>query len=227
MRHRKALPAASIPVITLLQAFGHRKEKEVKHPTNFLVRSVRIIVLLGFVLAVSSPSIAAKVKKKTGEVVEGDIKGTVVLWEPDSDGNPAAWAAEGKHVVAIDEKGVRVKSGKCLFVFGRGVRNLSEVLLMVQRLKDRNMGPLEMFQIRLPSGGYVFASFPSKLPTWTSESGGNPIRAKLLGDLRVEKTEQPEENKAPTIVPTLEIQTEKGTVSIPVDDIVENSRQKR
>ncbi len=189
-----------------------------KHTANFVVRFVRMMLLLGFVLGVSNPSIAAKVKKKTGEVVEGDIKGTVVLWEHVSDGNPTAFAVEGKHVRAIDENGLRAVSGKCLVVFGKEVTNPAEVLLMVQRLKDRKMGPLEMFTIELPSGGLVIV---------LHKPGDDPITAKLLGELRMEKMSQPGENKSPTIVPALEIRTEKGTVSVPVGDIVESSQQKK
>ena len=175
-----------------------------------MVNARRFLKLLVLVAFIANGALAGTLKKKDGQSVSGEIKGTLVfksLIRTDVGGGGYGliyYTLAGNEVDSITEEGVRWKEGKSAFrhmlVQKKEPPNDVEVLTA---LKDKEFPPM----------GYMVEYGASN---WQGQPGVpdvNPIPVRLLGELRYE------EGKA-KIIPSLDVETPKGIVKVPVEDIV-------
>jgi hypothetical protein len=173
--------------------------------------SVLILVLL---IVAEIPLLAANVKKRNGEVIEGEIQRTIILKER----GPATFycAVEVKDVLGIDEEGIRVREGRGLSVLGLDAKRGSEVLEAVQWFRDQKLSGKKLLMRDLPSGGQVIGSFKG------FEKPCPQKKEYLLGEFRVDKQQHTIE-----VIPAIDINTAKGMVSVPVSEILDSTLENK
>lgn len=176
------------------------------------------IMGLALLILMASTVFAAKIKKKNGQVVEGEIKGTIVLKSigqsrSKEDPKVTVYSVQyalisGNEIDVIDEKGVHKTSNRFAF-FSVSQENTPP---------DDN----EVIEIgvNMPSGPFSFGYTKKggtvvRLGGTKYESGGTNTNT-LLGEIR----KNPKTGKT-EIVPAIEIVTSSGTVKIPVTEIVD------
>lgn len=161
---------------------------------------------------------ASKVRKKNAEMIVGEIMGAIALKEnrQERDGSKTEYiagyySANGRDIEMIGESGVLMDEG-------------SSVVLLTASRKDHLPDDSEVFQAAMEeimSGGRI------DFPTFRSLPGGlNLIIAgmklgkrgltnvKLLGEVQKEQSKW-------QITPAIRIKTEKGVVTVSVNDVVE------
>jgi len=164
------------------------------------------VILLTFAYQLSG----ATIKKKTGEIITGDIKGLIGLGyvvDPIKKGNKVTYGGayfliHGDDIQSITEEGVLFNPEKGL--------NRAIVMAKTQPKAVEALEATRGFTDFIRIGG-------------TKGWGGNivegvtkpnPIPAPILGELRVE------DGKA-LLIPAIEVITEKETIVIPIEEIVE------
>lgn len=173
------------------------------------MKSLARFLLLGlFLVSLETPLSATTIRKKNGDVVDGQIRGTILLKER---GAAVFYCAiDGKDVLGIDQDGVHAVAGKALSVLGLEVKNPAEVLEAIQWLRDRRIRSKSLLLKDLPSGGQALGSytgFEKPCPQKNQE---------LLGEFRVDKKKRKIE-----VIPAVEVDTANGVVTIPVNEVVE------
>jgi len=184
-------------------------------------------------VAAFSPAGAASIVKKDGTVLQGDIAGTVVLIEENSTCGKAIDVIEGKDIINIDERGVRLKPNSVVLFTGMAVMatpaeyrrsiepvNLLKVVLPASAKKEPVPGEelnknafLKAF-IHGTADGPGFGSVGIGkgraffLKRFTTEAPSSPIAGELLKDRGKYR-----------ITPTLRVHMSSGVVSLPVDSI--------
>jgi hypothetical protein len=183
-----------------------------------------------------SAAFAARVKKKNGEVIEGQIKGTVVALkkegsqlklESKKEGVSATYVlVRGAEIQTIDESGIFVWSGYCavalagkdtvlddIAVIRHTLRRPSGSFLVVNKAKDGT----EVVILTFKPDKETFYSLRKNLPAdWQFAeviSDANTVNAPLLGEYREEKGN-------PRLTPAIEMDTKQGMVTIPIEEIV-------
>ncbi|MGH9426703.1 MAG: hypothetical protein ACRD2L_10445, partial [Terriglobia bacterium] len=204
-------------------------------------------LLSSTILIESSSAQAAKIKKKGGEIVEGEIKGFVVQADiaPQMKGDRIKsykalyFKVAGADIETMDETGVRLRTGKkvrFLLVEQKEKPSDLEVLaafkgdsldsdigaLMATTLayRDAHHGSLTqgLYDPAKDAGQIVVGSTPFFTEQHTKDVRiqGDFSRFKLLGTFRMEHS-----YGKVTLVPTIEIVSEKGPQSIALEEIVE------
>ena len=158
----------------------------------------------------------ATIKKKDGEVIKGEIKGTVVQGEsgPVSTGSRTGYGAlyytpKGEQIEAIDEEGVHYR------VSGRRVRFVN--IGQKDKINDSEAAGVAVAMDGEGSSNPVFdysISHGMAAVLCDVLEVTSPTRLKILGEYR-------KDGKLGKIIPALEVATAKGMVSIPIEEIVE------
>ena len=166
--------------------------------------------MLFLVAFIANGALAGTLKMKNGQIVRGEIKGKLVfksLIHTDVGGGGYGliyYMLAGNEVDSITEEGVRWKDGKSAFrhMLVQKKEPPDDVEALTA-LKDTDFMPMDYM---MKYGG----------SNWEGKPGVpdvNPIPVRLLGELRYE------EGKA-KIIPSLDVETPKGIVKVPVEDIV-------
>lgn len=174
-----------------------------------MVSARRFLKLLVLVAFIANGALAGTLKMKNGQIVRGEIKGKLVfksLIHTDVGGGGYGliyYMLAGNEVDSITEEGVRWKDGKSAFrhMLVQKKEPPDDVEALTA-LKDTDF-PMDYM---MKYGG----------SNWEGKPGVpdvNPIPVRLLGELRYE------EGKA-KIIPSLDVETPKGIVKVPVEDIV-------
>lgn len=196
----------------------------------------KIALLLGLLsaTAVAAPAFGARVKKASGELLEGEIKGHVVLQRvykdgevespteapPSTDGlsSDAAGSAssgrrwtymviQGKYVTTMDENGVQAEDGKSLVLMERfPALRPSEPELLLSEMRG-------WFDLKEFKGN---RSLITKLPSGVEVVGAvlnfDPKLFRIIGEFRGD-------SRGGALIPALEIKTKQGVVTVPVSEI--------
>lgn len=153
---------------------------------------------------------AATLKLKSGVVHEGKIHGLIVLkgnageapWEADPSKNTytATYTIiNGADLTAIDEKGIHAAKAAGIFDVTQNGDPLEDLDIVRTALKIQGGSPYGTTK----AAGTV---------TRVDRPLANPTRDGVLGEYRPEK---------PELLPTIEIETAKGVVKVPVAEIVQ------
>lgn len=198
------------------------------------VRIYILCVILAFTLA-GNQAFASKIKKKNGQVVEGEISGVIVQKElkKTNEGHSARYyPINGADIEAIDEGGVHLIKGSPSVMYEVGPTDKLpsdiEVLQLAMSEGPMREDPLGVRTDRA-TGVTVKAirenevdikSFFSKsLNAYSGftikHAGERSIsRGALLSTARMEKAEMVSLN------PALQIKTDKGVVTVPLGEII-------
>jgi len=170
------------------------------------------LCMLNLVVFLASAVQGATVKKKSGEIVKGQIIGLIihrgdiktVQQESKITYKTTYDMINGREIVRIDEDGILKKGSHLVF-------------LMVQQNEPINDETILAYIMKMPEGERV----------GTPPGGGTVIRMAgtsrfkeqlyyehLLGELR-------EENSKVSLIPAILVKTSTGNVKIPLDEIVE------
>ena len=175
-------------------------------------------------LALAPASFAGFVKKKDGQILQGSVKGSIVLAAEERSakkGENVSYVQvhileQGKDVLSLDEDGVQLAAGSEVVV----VSMSSIVSGKPGKFSDlgERLTVAQMFSLMIdrPQTLVSNAGDPDKgqweltvLKGVQEKKVKSPGALKLLGEFRNGK-----------IIPALEVVTAGGTVTIPVDDIV-------
>jgi len=167
--------------------------------------------LFALILAQTSETKIATIKRKNGEVVKGQINGIVVQGKsgPVSAGSKTGYGAlyyagKGADIEAIDEEGVHYKSGAKVGYVNIGQKGpINDAEAARVAVEDSFTA---MFDYS-GNNGMASVNFGS--------SFGVTSKLPVLGEYRKDG-----DGKTGKIIPTLEVVTAKGTVSIPIEEIV-------
>jgi len=170
-----------------------------------------LLVSMVFTSADATQSPATTIKRKGGQVTRGEIKGLIVQGQTGdvSEGSLSGHGAlyfvvEGKDIEAIDEEGIHYKRARYILVGQKGTPDPIEILETYVKFTNGDMMASLTY-----SGRHDGASVQVDSIETTA-----PVRLKLLGEFRMEDSKR-------KLIPALEINTGKGVVSIPVEEIVE------
>jgi hypothetical protein len=156
---------------------------------------------------------SATIKKKNGEVVKGEIKGIIVQGKsgPVSTGSQSGYGAlyyagKGADIETIDEEGVHYRSGAKV-----GYVNIGQ------------QGPIndaEAARVAVEADFTAMFDYSSKngmaSVSFGSQSGSSAsTKLSVLGEYR-----RSEDGKSGKIIPTLEVSTATGTVTVPAAEII-------
>lgn len=185
-------------------------------PTSVPIRSARLrrsVALLGLGLLAAGLSgaepaastVQARIKKKDGTVVSGELRGLIVLRDL-TPGEKGGWGllyylVPGNQITLIDESGVHWREGKDIEMFihvlgrdpGDDLRGLSRD--RVQQMK------------------FLFAHQGSNSSESKVTSETNPIRVQVYGEVIYEK-------EVGKILPELVVQHGNQTTKLPVSAII-------
>ncbi len=150
---------------------------------------------------------------KDVQLVEGEIKGQIVQ----ESGSPQEKTREGKYIYNFF-----VTNGKDIeMIDANGMYNSvgSHIVLLTANLEKPGINDMEFLQtgmassaniaagLRLPSGGTMF-----RIVFKTQKQAPVPMR--LMGEFRADQ------NNKGQLIPVLEVNTEQGVLSIPVDQLI-------
>lgn len=160
------------------------------------------------IFAQTSETKIATIKKKNGEVVKGQINGIVVQGNSGlvSAGGYFAlyYAGKGADIEAIDEEGVHYKSGAKV-----GLVNIGQ---------KEPINDSEATRVAVEGDFAAMFEYSSKngmaSVNFVSQFGSN-ASTKLLGEYRKDG-----DGKTGKVIPVLEVITAKGTISVPIEEIV-------
>lgn len=174
--------------------------------------TMRIVCAVLICSLLSSSVLAAKIKKKDGKVIDGTIKGLVVQKGKHATENTVIYSVmKGEYVESIDERGVNLKPG-------------SSFLYVVTRQKEiANYDESEAEIVGVLIGFFEGMREDSGLVARIGVGGGvvgSYVEAKELNAKDVLLGTHGVEQKKHKIIPSVEIVTTAGSVSIPVADIV-------
>lgn len=174
--------------------------------------------LIMLCLFVATPLLAATIKKKDGQVLEGEIKGLLVvksnLTVPGDETTPIYYLMNGKDISVIDEEGVHLREGSpggSATVTASGVRPTDEEVLATVTPTDKEVRGLTF--LSLPNGGEVLLlAYPESIdgkPTQARTHTGNLLGTVLFeGDIRKN-------------LPFIQVTTRSGLVLLATEDVVE------
>lgn len=179
---------------------------------------------LTVMLAVAPACLAGFIKKKDGQIVQGSINGTIVLAAEEQSvtkGEKVSYLQvhileKGGDVLSLDEDGAQLAPGSEIVIVSlsslvsRKAESLSDLgtrLITAEMLSILASGPRTLVpKANDPDKGQWEMTV---LKGVQEKKAKQQTAWKLLGELRSEK-----------IIPSLEVVTAGGTVTIPVDDIV-------
>ncbi len=182
---------------------------------------VTYLALIGFTLfgclffvsisAQTSETKTSTIKRKNGEVIKGQINGIVVQGKsgPVSAGSKTGYGAlyyagKGADIEAIDEEGVHYKSGAKV-----GYVNIGQ---------KEPINDSEAASVAVEDSFTAMFDYSSKNGMASVNFGssfGVTSKLPVLGEYRKDG-----DRKTGKIIPTLEVATAKGTISIPIEEIV-------
>jgi hypothetical protein len=179
---------------------------EMKHS----IKKLRCLFILVLFFALVSPIPGATIKKKNGEIITGVIRGLIGLGyvtEPIKKGNKVTYGGayfliHGEDIQSITEEGVLFNPEK----------GMNRVLVMAETQPTA----VEALEAATGSINYVriggTKGWGGNMIEGVTEP--NPIPAPILGELRVEESNA-------LLIPAIEVVTEKETIVIPIEEIVE------
>ena len=170
-------------------------------------------VVLLFVLA-SEPVLAAKIKKKDGQVIEGKINGLVVQKGMNTTANAVSYSLiKGGYIESIDESGLSLRAG-------------SKFLYALTRQKEIPIYSGEEAEIIGFVSG-IFGGMDENSGIYGNIGVGGGVAAKYLDrkevnarDILVGTWHAQDRAEKVHIIPSLEVVTASGTTTIPVNEIV-------
>jgi hypothetical protein len=198
-------------------------------------RTQFIAALLVCLLAGSS-ALAARVKKKNGEVIEGQIKGTVVARKTEGsfvkmEGGRESFSAtyaliRGGDVQAIDEAGISILTGYCAVALAGKDAALDDVAVIRHTLRrpfgsflvlDTAKDGTKLMILTIKPDKDAFQKLRKDFqPDWRFAeviSDVGTVNAPLLGEYREEKGQ-------PRLIPAIELKTKQGVVTVALEEVV-------
>jgi len=197
----------------------------------------RLLVTALLIMGMEGMLSASIVKKRNGQIVEGEIGGVIIqkgdVSKSDDGFTVKYFPINGKEIVAIDEIGIHLAPGSASVVFiVDDKESLPPDIDVLKAALRRSMGPrgmedplgidivrdelLEVIPIR--GGNVSMGSFwvSEKNYFWITKEGENRSANKdaILGTVQIN-------NKEISLIPSLNISTAQGDVAVNVDDIVE------
>ena len=171
------------------------------------------LVILTIVLAVQGAvQSPATVKKVNGQLLKGTIRGIVIQGESSAVKAEASagygglyYIAKGEQIETIDDEGVHYRSGTRLRYVSIGQKQPINDLEVATLLSELDKNFMAMFDY---SSKHDMASVKSDFMDMKT-----PAKLKLIGEYRYD-------GKSGTIVPSLQINTATGEITVPIADIV-------
>ncbi len=169
-----------------------------------------LLLAASCLLLAGASASAASVKKKTGEVIEGEIQGSIpIKWLVDE--RIAFFSIDGKDVIRIDERGTQCR-GESLFLLGRKNATWQDVLqgLVWRRgLRGLNKKGEALYRNISPDRQVVGLRIEKK--------DVKPAPEKLLGVYRIDDAKG-----SVDVLTRLEIRkADGGLVTVGIDEVVE------
>ncbi|HLG15347.1 MAG TPA: hypothetical protein VJH03_12710 [Blastocatellia bacterium] len=161
-------------------------------------RRFALIPAVVLLIALPVTALAASVKKKNGEVVEGKIQARIVQRQA-KEGSVSYVIRKGSDITAIDEQGVHFKKG-------------SKVDDLTIFMEGKSATEIEALGGK---GGFVLHITGE---TKEAATDSNPLLGEYRGDASRKEIKG-------VIFSVINIQTKTGIVTIPVEEIVEFAKQ--
>jgi hypothetical protein len=159
---------------------------------------LRLVYVASLLALLGTSLFAATIKKKNGEVLEGKILGMIVQ-KSGQKSSVTYTIRKGSDVVAIDERGVTFKKG-------------SKVELLLVHMEGKSVEEIE----NLGGAGGVVIRISGNTDNTLDSS---PVLGEYTGSLERKEVKG-------VIVGSIRIQTKSGTVTIPIEEIVEFGEKK-
>jgi hypothetical protein len=178
---------------------------------KIILRTLVLCAICGHLL------FAATIKKKNGQVVEGEIQGMIVqkgeVKESPGEKDPSIrqytvtyYVVNGSDIASIDESGVRKLSP-----------TLAAIIVSQPGSAPRDADAV-MSGVTMP-GGAMFGATPAGGQVirvgGTTREAGRASKERIVGEFRMDPG-----HKNPRIIPALEVSTARGKISIPVAELI-------